>query len=94
MTYKFRGLASPPSLDALQALGAIATAERRKPGRKLLLWVGPGSGLGSGVYNEAPGPREDTFYTICWFSTLLREARIALYSFSVGEDRSQLFPAL
>jgi VWFA-related protein len=85
LTYKFHGLASPPSLDALQALGAIATAERRKPGRKLLLWVGPGSGLGSGVDGEAAGPREDTFYTICWFSTLLREARIALYSFSVGE---------
>ena len=88
LTYKFRGLADPPSLDALQALGAIATAERRKPGRKLLLWVGPGWGMGSGVYNEAAGPRDDTFYTICWFSTLLREARIALYSFSVGEIRS------
>lgn len=92
LTYKFRGLASPPSLDALQALGAIATAERRKPGRKLLLWVGAGSGLGSGVYSEASGPRDDTFYTICWFSTLLREARMALYSFSVGEtDPIQLY---
>ena len=94
LTYKFHGLASPPSLDALQALGAIATAERRKPGRKLLLWVGPGWGLGSGVYNELAGSRDDAFYTICWFSTLLREARIALYSFSVGEDPSQLFTQL
>ena len=35
---------------------------------------------------------EDTFYTICWFSTLLREARIALYNFSVEEtDPSQLY---
>ena len=37
------------------------------------------------MYNESPSSRDDTFYTICWFSTLLREARIALYSFSVGE---------
>jgi VWFA-related protein len=94
LAYKFRGPANPPSLEALQALGAIATAERRKPGRKLLLWVGPGWGLGSGVYSEAAGPREDTFYAIYWFSTLLREARIALYSFSVGEDPSQLFTSL
>jgi VWFA-related protein len=94
LAYKFRGLVNPPSLEALQALGAIATAERRKLGRKLLLWVGPGWGLGSGAYAEAAGPSEDTFYTICWFSTLLREARIALYSFSVGEDPSQLFTLL
>jgi VWFA-related protein len=94
LTYKFHGLANPLSLEALQALGAIATAERRKPGRKLLLWVGPGSGLGSGVYNEASGPRDDTFYAIWWFSTLLREARINLYSFSVGVDPSQLFTLL
>jgi VWFA-related protein len=74
-----------PSQDALQALGEIATAERRKPGRKLLLWVGPGWGTGSGAYAEGTGPRSRTFHTICWFSALLREARIALYSFSVRE---------
>lgn len=62
LTYKFRGLASPPSLDALQALGAIATAERRKPGRKLLLWVGPGSGLEAGCTTNlrAPGMTPST----------------------------------
>jgi VWFA-related protein len=75
----------PPSQDALQALGEIATAERRKPGRKLLLWVGPGWGMGSGAYAEGTGSRSRTFYTICWFSALLREARIALYSFSIRE---------
>ena len=78
-------ITDPPSLTALKAMGEIATAERRKPGRKLLLWVGPGWGIGSGSFNESSGPKENTFYTICWFSTLLREARIALYSFSVGE---------
>src|SRR5580658_6341753 len=62
----------PTGPPAINALGEIATTERRKPGRKLLLWVGPGRGM------EAFGPKENTFYTICWFSTLLRESRIAL----------------
>jgi VWFA-related protein len=79
------GADEPPFLIAMKALGDIATAERRKAGRKLLLWVGPGWGVGSGAYAEGSGPKEQAFYTIGWFSTLLREARIALYSFSVGE---------
>jgi len=74
-----------PFLEGMKGLGDIATAERRKPGRKLLLWVGPGWGRGSGAYAEGTGSREQTLYTICWFSTLLREARIALYSFSIRE---------
>jgi VWFA-related protein len=82
-----------PFLEGMKALGEIATAERRMPGRKLLLWVGPGWGMGSGAYAEGTGAREQTLYTIGWFSTLLREARIALYSFSVGETdpRSQSY---
>ena len=78
------GPTGPPSITALAALGEIAATERRKPGRKLLLWVGPGGGT------EAGGPRENTFYTICWFSTLLRESRIALYNISVGETEPSL----
>ena len=31
----------PPGLLALKALGDIATGERQKPGRKLLVWIGP-----------------------------------------------------
>jgi VWFA-related protein len=86
------GLKANPSRDALKSLGAIATAERQKQGRKLLLWVGPGWGVGSGTYGEALIPGDDLFYTIWWFNTLLREARIALYSFSVeGTDTSQLY---
>jgi VWFA-related protein len=79
----------PPALSALKALGDIATAERQRPGRKLLIWIGPGWGVGSsGAYLDSSRPRQDTFYTIYWFSTLLREARIALYSFSVGETNA------
>ena len=86
------GLKADPSLSALQSLGAIATAERQKPGRKLLLWVGPGWGMGSAAHGAGIGPGEDIFYQIWWFNTLLREARIALYSFSVeGTDTSDLY---
>jgi len=74
----------PISINTLAGLGEIAAMERRKPGRKLLLWVGPGRG------GEATGPPENTFYLVCWFSTLLRESRIALYSISVGEMEPSL----
>jgi VWFA-related protein len=75
----------PPFLEGMKALGSIAIAERRKRGRKLLLWVGPGWGMGSGAFADGTGSKDQTLYTISWFSTLLREARIALYSFAVGE---------
>ena len=81
-------IGEPAALTALKALGDIAAAERQQPGRKLLIWVGPGWGLGSGAVLYSNRPKQDTFYTIYWFSTLLREARIALYSFSVGETNA------
>jgi VWFA-related protein len=68
----------------LEVLGQIATNERRQPGRKLLIWVGPGTGLGTGGI-EGLRLHPNLFETIRWFSTLLREAHMALYSFSVGE---------
>jgi VWFA-related protein len=75
----------PPGLTALKALGEIATSERTKPGRMLLLWVGPGWGMGSGKHYFSKLTREQLFEAINWFSTLMREARLVLYSFSVGE---------
>jgi VWFA-related protein len=78
----------PPTSVALKALGDIAALERQQPGRKLLIWVGPGWGVGSGAYSDSGEPRQNTFELIEWFSTLLREARITLYSFSVGETNA------
>ena len=95
--YSSSAPADPAGLSALKALGYIATSERRKPGRKLLIWVGPGWGIGSGAdweslpdyeslqRRESVRAKRVTFDTIYWFSTLLREARISLFSFSVGE---------
>ena len=71
----------PPGLLALKALGDIATSERQRPGRKLLVWIGPRR-----EENGTPFEPQRVFNMIVWFSTLLREARIALYSFSEGEN--------
>ncbi len=80
-----------PTEYALSALGQIAADERCLPGRKLLIWVGRGGGIGTGVID----PQKDhsnLFATICWFSTLLREAHLALYNFSVGETTPSIQP--
>jgi VWFA-related protein len=66
------------SLDlqtALGALGSIVLIERRKPGRKLLVWVGYGGIVG-----------EDSFDWITEFSTRIREARITLSSVTLWQD--------
>jgi VWFA-related protein len=92
-----RILGGAPHMDnaletELQALGHIAAVERQSSGRKLLLWVGPGWGVGPG---RASGITSSSaaFDAVCWFSTLLREAQIALYTFSVGETdpRGELY---
>ncbi len=89
--------ADPAPESALKALGQIASAARRAPGRKLLIWIGPGSGIGSGAGNITIGGLgvgnsrpQKPFYTVCWFSTLLRDARVALYSLAVGETEPSL----
>jgi VWFA-related protein len=79
------GLTDPPSESALKALAHIAAEERTRPGRKLLLWIGPGSGIGSGANADAKQGSPPVFGTVCWFSALLREAHLVLYSVAVGE---------
>ena len=79
------GVTDPPSLEALKALGQIALTAKQESGRKLVFWVGPGWGLGSGTYAERTSSKGEIFYAVRWFSTLLREASLTLYSFSVGE---------
>jgi VWFA-related protein len=56
---------------AMKALGAIAIEQRRMPGRKLLLWVGPGWRVDSHKSTKF-------FETIVEFSTRLREARVEI----------------
>ena len=78
------GQFTSPLEVALKALGQIATDERRRPGRKLLLWIGPGWGIGTGEVGSLKA-ESNLFGTITWFSDLLREAHLVLYSFAAGE---------
>ena len=78
------GQLTSPLEMALKTLGQIATDERRRPGRKLLLWIGPGWGIGTGEAGSLK-TESDLFGTITWFSDLLREAHVVLYSFAAGE---------
>jgi len=67
------GLISWRITHSLIALGSIAIEERRKPGRKLMFWLGPGWQVdgrgGTGLFDFSTE-----------LSTRLREARIALWS--------------
>jgi VWFA-related protein len=80
----------PVMLTALKALGQIATGERQKPGRKLLLWIGPNAGIGSGAFPTDRHHDQTLLDTADWFSTLLRESRTTLYTLSVGEPEDPL----
>jgi VWFA-related protein len=67
------GAATSNPLHALIALGSIAVEERRKPGRKLLFWLGPGwtfNALGA----------DGVFDFVTELSTRLREARIDVWT--------------
>ncbi len=83
------GMTEPASESALKALAHIAADERTRPGRKLLLWIGPGWGIGTGAYADAKPGSPSVFDTACWFSALLREAHLVLYSFAVGEMEAE-----
>lgn len=60
-------------LHALISLGSIAIEERRRPGRKLMFWLGPGW-----TFNAVGGGGVFDFVTE--LSTRLREARIDVWS--------------
>jgi len=68
-------------------MGSIAENEARKPGRKLLIWVGPGWPMLNrpelGYYSEKDQRRY--FDGIVELSTKLREARMVVYSVAPAE---------
>jgi VWFA-related protein len=71
--------------DALHALAFIAAGQRRKRGRKVLLWIGPGCGTGTGIFPASRNLGQKTFNPIYWFTTLLREARLSIDVLSVDQ---------
>jgi VWFA-related protein len=79
-----------PANAAFQAVSAIATVARRRPGRKLMLWIGAGCCMSMTSGDRMPGPdatdaKKKVFDTAYWASTLFREAHMTIYSFSEGE---------
>ncbi|MGD0095141.1 MAG: VWA domain-containing protein [Terracidiphilus sp.] len=70
---------------SLKMLTSVIETESRKPGRKLLIWAGPGwpalSGPGFDITAE---DQRRTFRLIVGLSSELRESRISLYSISQG----------
>jgi VWFA-related protein len=67
----------PRSGLSLMSLGSIVLEERRKPGRKLLFWLSPGWWTAAW---------DNPFHDITEFSTRLREARVALWSWPYPDE--------
>jgi VWFA-related protein len=72
---------------SVQMLKVIAREEAKKPGRKLLIWTGPGWPLvDSSFWGLTNADQKTLFDTIAQLSTRLREARISVYNVSSGTD--------
>jgi VWFA-related protein len=66
---------------SLQALNGLALKLRDEPGRKLVIWISPGWQAFSNVSDQkSPKELEGLFNYIVGISTVLREARVTLYS--------------
>jgi VWFA-related protein len=72
---------------SLRQMATIAENEARKPGRKLLIWVGPGwPMLDSANYVFSPKDQRRYFDAIVEFSTRMREARMVVYSVASSDS--------
>jgi VWFA-related protein len=66
---------------SLKTLRTIAAAETPKPGRKLLIWIGPGWPMLQGARYQASGnTARALFNSIVEATRTLREARITMYN--------------
>jgi VWFA-related protein len=66
---------------SLQTITGIADNEARKPGRKVLIWIGPGWPLlADRRFIQTNESRQSYFHSIVSLSKKLREARITVYS--------------
>jgi VWFA-related protein len=72
---------------SMKWMTSLAGSEAKRPGRKLLIWVGPGWPLlDRATIQTTPKEAEQLFTTIVDLSTTLREAHLSLYSVSLGES--------
>jgi VWFA-related protein len=66
-----------PVLNSQQALGSVVLEARRRPGRKIAIWIG---------YGWPVSDHTNAFSTITEFSTRMREAQMTLYGVSAWAD--------
>jgi len=72
-------------------LMTIANNQEKKPGRKLLIWIGPGwPWFDTRQSPTTANQQRQYFDSIVQFSTRLREARIAVYSIAPGPPDSSM----
>jgi VWFA-related protein len=77
---------------SVEMVDLIAKSVEQKPGRKLLVWVGPGWPLlNFADLAVSHKDRETYFDRIVQTSHLLRDARITLYSIALGERNPGTF---
>jgi VWFA-related protein len=77
---------------SIQMLVAIVKNEAKRPGRKLLIWSGPGWPMLNGINIASTSKGQQQFFDwIVELSTGLREARISLYSVSGGVAGASTF---
>jgi VWFA-related protein len=75
---------------SLKTLSSLTAYEAKKPGRKLLIWIGPGWPMLTNLrFQPAAGDKPAYWDSTVSFATHLREARTILYSISpVGSAAS------
>ena len=67
--------------DSFKTMQKIAENETRKPGRKVLIWVGPGWPLlTERFFIESNESRQNYFHQLAALTNQLREARITIYN--------------
>lgn len=71
---------------SLHVLGQIVELESRRPGKKLVIWLGPGWPILSNGRRLTRGEQENLFEGIVLMSDGLRQAGITLYSVSPLEE--------
>jgi VWFA-related protein len=77
---------------SLRALENIAATEATKPGRKLLIWTGNGWPLfDNPMIDSTNKGMEQDFDALVRLTTRLREARISVYSVSLGQPNMGTF---
>jgi VWFA-related protein len=71
---------------SLKWVSMVAQSEVKRPGKKLLIWAGPGWPLlDRPSIDISPKAQQQLFDSIVFFSTALREGHMTLYSVSLGE---------